>query len=345
MGLKELFKRTNNKETNSSQDIDIEIYSKYWEETAKGLRGENKAGIDSMLFKKLGFTIGDEIKIYSVEVPEQISERVNQWREGYTNLPKRFFKIVSAQRGEFILGACHTSANLIKKDLTEEKQYEFTFSELDQAKLTSVKNIIYNSNIILTISYSYNQVLILCKNFKKNEQSINLKFSVAHKSNACFDDPEVTEANINQIKEETAEIRKQLLELKEIPNNENDNGVIKLFNEISLNEFFTPKIALDEINITDGNREDIVKFKDKKVESYQINDLTKETKKHSSNEYIFVSKPNFEIKVPKEILLNADKDKKCLLNDILTGINEQENLFAKVEEATTKSLKLGKSSK
>lgn len=368
MGLKDLFKRKESKavsildkeETNSipAQTIDIENNSEIWEETVRGLRGEKETGIDCMLFKKLDFKNGDKIQIFSVEVPKEINERVNQWSQGGKNLPKRFFKIISAQKGEFILGVCYTSATLISKDLTEEKQYDFTFSKLDSSKLNLEKNIVCNSNIKLEISYSYNQLLIMCEDIKVNGQSMKLKFSLTHDSFACFDDAEITKTNINRIKEETAEIRRQLLGLKEIPTHENNNGVIKLLNEISLNDFFGENIALEEIVITSGNREDTVEFKDKKVKSYQVNDLAQGTKRKSSNGYSLVSEPNYvietsekgvNIKLPevsKETWLNGIN--KNLLDVVPTGVDEQksmEELFTKIERVATKSLKFGNSSK
>jgi len=369
MRLKDLFKREKNKEmvlpikqdktiNVSPQAIEIKINSQNWEDAAIGLRGKNEPGIDSQLFKKLGFEIGDKIEVFSVEVPEKISKRVSQWTQGSKDLPKRFFKIISNQRGEFILGVCYCTATLLNNDLTEEKKYEFTFSKLDDTRLISEKNVICNSNTKLEITYSYDQLSIICEDIKAKGQSLNLRFSIGHEDFACFDDAEITEANINQVKDETAEIRKQLLELKEIPTHENNDGVIKLFNEIHLSDFFGKKVVLKEIVLTDGDREDTIEFKDKKVSSYQIKDLVRGTKRQSSNEYSIISEPNYvietsskgiNIKLPevsKETWINENNQ--YLLDVIPTGIAEQkfmQELFTKVEIGVSKSLKPKNSSK
>lgn len=359
MVLKNLFK---NKEAilprEQDKTIEVEINSKDWKEAAFGLRGKDEPGVDSQLFKKLGFKIGDKIKVFSINVPEEISKKISQWTQGGKNLPKRFFRIISSERGEFILATCYYSAILLNNDLTEEKKYEFTFSDLDSARLISEKNVICNLNVKLEITYSYNQLSIICKDIKTSGQSIRLKFSIGHEDFAYFDDAEITEANISRIKDETIEIRKQLLKLKEIPTNENNDGVIKLFDEISLSDFFGKKVVLEEIVLTTGNREDTIEFKDKKVSSYQIKDLVSGTKRQSSNEYGIISEPNYVIEtsskgvniklheVSKKTYVNENNQ--YLLDVITTGIAEQKSmdeLFTKVEKEASKSLKPRKSSK
>ena len=88
------------------------------------------------------------------------------------------------------------------------------------------------------------------------------------------------------------EITQQLLNLKAIPDN---NDIIKLFGEISLNSFFKEEIVLKEIVLSSETREDIIKFENKRVSKYQINDSDKNKKRISSNGYSMISAENYKI--------------------------------------------------
>ena len=359
MNLNKLFKRNEKKnqlvKDNVEEPINIKINSPIWEDTAKNLRGEYVPAIDSMFFQKMGFKDDDKIQIFTAKVSNDIYVKVPHWSRNGKNLPKIFFKIVSEQRGEFILGVCAPSATLISNDLTFEKQYEFRFSKLDSAILLSEKNVVCNSDIKLETLYKYNGFSIICDDVKENKKSIKLKFSLAQDTFSYFEDSEITEERITKAKEDNAAIRRNLLELKEIPTNENNDGIIKLFNEIYLNNFFDKNIVLKEIVLTTDGREDTVKFEDKRVKSYQINDLVRGTNKISSNEYNKVSEPSYPIEtskngtniklseVAKEKWLNDSEQ--CLLDIIPASINEQkymEDLLTKVDDVVVKSLRLKK---
>lgn len=370
MNLKNLFKRKEDKSALIEEGeikaeispltvtipstIDINVYTDNWHDVEKNLIGTRALNIDSLLFKKLGFKNGDQIQIFSAEVSDEINKKVHQWYQFGKKLPKSFFKIISDQRGEFILGVCSQSVTLIKADLTEKKQYEFRSFSLDNVTLTSEENIICQQNMKLEILYSSNLLAITCRNINENSRSIKFKFNLEYDNIAYFDAVEVTEANINRIKDETSEIRNQLLELKEIPTNENNDGIIKLLSEISLNSFFKEDIVLEEIVLTSKDREDTVKFKDKKVESYIIKDLTQETVRETWDDYGLVNNKDYVIetsaqgtviklpKISKDIWLNGINQ--CLPDIVFNSINEQkeeiDELLTKVDSVLVKRLKL-----
>ena len=120
-----------------------------------------------------------------------------------------------------------------------------------------------------------------------------------------------------------------------------------------MNDFFGEKVALEEIVITDGNREDTVRFNDKKVDSYEIKDKTQGTVRKTSNGYSLISNKNYVLETtPKGVTIKLPEVSKetwlsgsnqCLSDVVSTGVAEQKSmdeLLTKVEGVAVKSLKL-----
>lgn len=366
MGVKDFWKRKKDKDKDQEvlifQDdgtdnkdlptIDIEINSHEWKNF---LFDSRLCGTfdDYNFLKKLGFKDGDSIQIVSTEVSEEIKEKVTQWQQNGKKLPKKFYKIISKQKGEFIFGICNSSVTLITADLTKEKQYDFRFCDLDSSRLVSEKNIIYEQNIKLEVMYSYDRLVIICQEISQNDSLLKLEFTLEHGLFDHFDTIEEAEDKINCVKAKCCNIINQLLVLKEIPSNENNDGIIRLLEEqLQLRDFFGPEILLNKIILTSKGREDEVKFRGKSVESYQIKDMARDIVKATSSKYGLIRSENYEIEtsingtviklpnITKDIWLNSINQP--LANFILAGTNNQnlmDELLMNVDAAVVKGLK------
>ncbi|MEI3530399.1 MAG: hypothetical protein V8Q75_04925 [Bacilli bacterium] len=363
MGMKDFWKRKKKKpeEISIFQDdeivdnslIDIEINGSDW---GSFLFDARLLGMfdDYHFLKKLGFKDGDSIQIISQEVSEEIKEKIEQWQKGNgEKIPKHFYKIISKQKGEFIFGVCNSSVTLMTADLTEEKKYDFCFSELDSSRLVSEKNIICQQDMKLEIVYNYDRLIIMCQGIHENNRLLKFEFTLEDGLFGCFDTIEEAEDKINCVKGKSYNIIKQLLELKEIPNNENNKGIIKLLEgKLYLGDFFDSEILLKEIVLTSGNREDKVIFNGKKVENYQIKYLEQDIVMATSSEYGLIRNSDYEIKtsangtviklpkITKDTWLNGINQP--LSDFVLDGINTQESmdeLLMNVERVMVKSLK------
>lgn len=340
---------------NSCPTIDIEINSSEWGNFLFDMRMLGMLD-DYHFFKKLGFKDGDSIQIISQEVSGEIKEKVEQWQKNNgEKIPKYFYKIISKQKGEFVFGVCNSSVTLITADLTEEKKYAFCFSELDSSRLVLEKNIIYEQNMKLEIVYNHDRLIIMCEEIHENNRLLKFEFTLEDGLFGYFDTIEVAEDKINCVKEKSYNIIKQLLELKEIPNNENNEGIIKLLEEkLYLGDFFGSGILLKEIVLTSGKREDKVTFNEKKVENYQIKYLEQDIVMATSSEYGLIHNSDYEIKtsangtviklpkITKDTWLNGMNQP--LSEFILDGINTQESmdeLLMNVDRVMVKSLKPG----
>lgn len=217
-------------------------------------------------------------------------------------------------------------------------------------KLEMKKDIVYNENIKLEIICLYNKLLITCEEVNRKNRSLKFDFSINEDLISCFDDSTKTIQDFKNRRSNLLEITQQLLNLKAIPDN---NDIIKLFGEISLNSFFKEEIVLKEIVLSSETRDDIIKFENKRVSKYQINDSDKNKKRISSNGYSMISAENYKIETSnKGININIPAiSKKSWLNEgqnyltqtVKQGISEQKNmecLFDEVEEVVNKSLKL-----
>ena len=345
------FKKNKSISINEPNDINIKINTTTWNKAIENLKYDKTIDINQYIFNKLGFTHGDEIQIFPVELTEEMNKKIPGWSKVVSNyetkaLPKYCFKIVSSKKGKFILGICSTSVVLLNE--TSEKLYSFIYN--DMVKLEMEKDIVYNENIKLEIICLYNKLLITCEEVNRKNRSLKFDFSINEDLISCFDDSTKTIQDFKNRRSNLLEITQQLLNLKAIPDN---NDIIKLFGEISLNSFFKEEIVLKEIVLSSETRDDIIKFENKRVSKYQINDSDKNKKRISSNGYSMISAENYKIETSnKGININIPAiSKKSWLNEgqnyltqtVKQGISEQKNmecLFDEVEEVVNKSLKL-----